>query len=327
MNNNILLIAVVSMGGLGVFFGVVLALASKKFAVQVDERIAKTREILPGANCGACGFAGCDAFAEAVVNREAPLTGCTAGGPDVSNKIAQVLGIDCDTEQVRKYAKVLCSGDCQKSKDKYIYIGLQDCNAAVQLAGGSKSCQYGCLGLGSCVKACNFNAITIVNGIAVVDQNKCTGCGKCIDECPKGLIELVPETSRVQVYCKSEDRGKTVKQNCQVGCIGCRICVRECKFDAISFDDNLAHIDYEKCTNCMVCAEKCPTGAIHAEFAKRRVANIDEDKCIGCTLCKKECKFDAIEGEKKQPHKVLEDKCVGCGQCEVRCPKDAISMK
>jgi electron transport complex protein RnfB len=222
---------------------------------------------------------------------------------------------------------VICCGDNNNAKEKYEYQGIQDCKAAEMLAGGSKSCRYGCTGLGTCVRECPFDAIHVVNGVAVVDEDKCTACKKCIAVCPKQIIELVPVSKKVRVLCKNLEKGKSVMNVCKVGCIACQKCVKACKFDAIHVENNIAKIDYEKCVNCMMCAEVCPTKTIYANFADRKKAFIDEDKCIGCTICKKHCNFEAIEGELKGKHKVLDDKCVGCSQCSVKCPKDAIEMK
>jgi electron transport complex protein RnfB len=312
---------------MGLLFGALLAFASKKFSVETDPRIEDIRNVLPGANCGACGYPGCDGFAAAVAAGVAPVDGCTVGGAAVAKEVGSIMGIEVAAKE-KLLARVLCQGDCEAAKDKYEYKGVRDCVAASMLADGPKGCRYGCLGLGTCVRACPFDAIYISDkGLAVVDWDKCTGCGKCVQACPKGLIELIPESSLVQVLCISKDPGKEVRDNCKVGCIGCRQCVRACRFDAIEFADNLARIDYSKCVNCMLCAEKCPTGTIYADFAKRKVAVIDEEKCIGCTACKRACKFDAIEGAVREKHRVLQDKCTGCEQCVKKCPVDAIHME
>ncbi|MGI6189588.1 MAG: RnfABCDGE type electron transport complex subunit B [Caldicoprobacteraceae bacterium] len=323
----VVLTSLLSLGGMGLLFGALLAFASKKFSVETDPRIEAIRDALPGANCGACGYPGCDGFAAAVAAGEAPVDGCTVGGAAVANNVGIIMGIEVDAKE-RQAARVLCQGDCENAKNKYEYRGVQDCVAASMLADGPKECRYGCLGLGTCVRACPFDAIYISEkGIAVVDSGKCTGCGICVQACPKNLIELIPESSLVQVLCISKDPGKQVRDYCKAGCIGCRLCVRACRFDAIEFADNLARIDYSKCVNCMMCAEKCPTGTIYADFAKRKTAVIDEEKCIGCTACKRVCKFDAIEGAVKEKHRVLQDKCTGCGLCVEKCPVDAISME
>lgn len=323
---NIVLWPVVTLGGLAIFFGMVLAFASKKFAVEVDPRVTDIRNVLPGANCGGCGFAGCDALAEAIVRGDAAITACPVGGSELAAKIAALMGVEAGSME-KQVARVICCGDKNNAKEKYEYFGIEDCKAAEMLAGGSKSCRFGCTGLGTCVKACPFDAIHVVNGVAVVDEEKCTACKKCIAVCPKNIIELVPVSKEVRVLCKNTEKGKAVMEACKVGCIACQKCVKACKFDAIVFENNLARIDYSKCVNCMMCAEACPTKTIYANFKNRKKAFIDDEKCIGCTICKKHCNFEAIEGELKGKHKILEDKCVGCSQCGVKCPKKAIEMK
>lgn len=321
-----LLLPVLSLGSMSLVFGAGLALASRKFAVEKDPRADAIREILPGANCGGCGHPGCDGFAAAVVLGKAPVNGCPVGGCTVAEKIGAIMGVKVSVAE-RNVARVLCQGDCNQAIDKFKYEGIEDCVAASMLSEGPKGCKYGCLGLGTCERVCPFDAIHVNDkGIAVVDRDKCTACNKCVVACPKNIIELIPESSEVQVACISNDKGKDVKANCKVGCIGCQICVKACKFDAITFENNLAKIDYEKCVNCMVCAEKCPTKSIYADFSKRKTASIDQELCTGCTLCKRKCQFEAIEGERREKHHILEDKCTGCSQCTQVCPTKAISM-
>lgn len=253
---------VISVGALAVIFGAILGFSSKKYAVDSDPRVEKIRTVLLGANCGACGCAGCGAFAEAVASGHATYKDCSPGGNSTALQIAEIMGIDASLS-AKKVAFVRCAGTCDKAKNDYIYDGLESCMAASMLAtGGSKSCSYGCLGLASCQQACPFHAIEMVDGIAVIDPEKCASCEKCISTCPKNLIEMVPDIKKVRVACHSKDKGKEVKSNCAVGCIGCKICQKNCKFDAITVEDNLALIDYEKCTLCMECVQKCPTKAI-----------------------------------------------------------------
>lgn len=264
-----LLLPVLSLGGLSFLFGAGLSLASKKFEVAKDSRIDAVREALPGANCGACGYPGCDGLAAAIVEGRAPISACTVGGSPVAAKVGSIMGVEAEVMQ-KMVARVLCQGDCDQAIDKYRYRGIADCVAASMLADGQKGCSYGCLGLGTCERVCPFDAIHVnQKGIAVVDKEKCTACNKCVVACPKNVIELIPTSSEVQVTCNSRDKGKDVKAYCKVGCIGCRICVKACPFDAMSFNHNLAKIDYEKCTNCRVCAEKCPTHAIYADFSEK----------------------------------------------------------
>ncbi len=253
---------VVVLGGMGLLFGILLSVASNVFAVEVDPRVEAVRAALPGANCGACGYPGCDGLAEAIASGEAPVNACPVGGSAVAQSVGEIMGVNAANVE-RQVAVVLCQGDCEKAKEKFIYQGMQDCLAASVLQGGSKMCSFGCLGCGTCEYVCKFDAIKIVDGLAIIDKEKCTACLKCIGACPKGIIELVPYKNEHIVKCKSKDIGKEVRNNCSVGCIGCQICVKNCPVDAIGFENNLAKIDYDKCINCGICAKKCPTKAIY----------------------------------------------------------------
>ncbi len=252
----------IAIGGIGIVFGLILSYAGEKLKVEEDERIPLVRDVLPGANCGGCGFAGCDAFAAAVVEGKAPCNGCPVGGSETAAAVAEVMGLEA-TAGDRTVAYVKCNGTCDTAKEDYDYFGVADCNIMTSLPGGTqKTCKYGCMGGGSCVKACDFDAIHLVNGVAVVDEKKCVSCGACVKACPKALIEIVPEKMEVRVNCSSKAHGKVVKDSCSVGCIGCKICEKNCGFDAIHVNDNLAKVDYDKCTLCGVCVTKCPTKAI-----------------------------------------------------------------
>lgn len=257
-----ILFSALSIGGLGLVFGLGLGYASKKFAVEVDPLIPVVREALPGANCGACGFAGCDAFAKGIVEGTAPINGCPVGGKECIITLSEIMGVE-PVEASKEVAYVKCQGNNTLAREKYIYNGIYDCKNASFLQGkGSKGCAYGCIGLGSCVKACEFDAIDIIDGIAVINSSKCVGCKQCVITCPKELIAMVPDDSKIRVTCASLAKGKGVKENCAVGCIACRLCVKACEFDAIVVDNNVAIIDYDKCTQCGACFTKCPTKAI-----------------------------------------------------------------
>ncbi len=257
-----IILAAAVVGILGILIGVFLGIASEKFEVETDEKELLIRNELPGNNCGGCGYAGCDALAKAIAEGEAGVGDCPVGGPDVAARIGAIMGVDGGTSE-KKVAFVKCKGTCDKTKVQYNYYGIDDCKKATVVPGrGDKACTYGCMGYGSCVKACAFDAIHVVDGIAVVDKEKCVACGMCVSACPNNLIDLVPYKAETLVQCNSHDKGKDVKVKCEVGCIGCTICVKQCEFDAIHMENNLAVIDYDKCTNCRKCAEKCPVKVI-----------------------------------------------------------------
>jgi Na+-translocating ferredoxin:NAD+ oxidoreductase RNF subunit RnfB len=262
MNVTAIIFAAAVVGGTGLVVGLLLGIASEAFKVPVDEKEVAVRACLPGNNCGGCGFPGCDGLAKAIAQGEAPVNACPVAGPNGAAAIAEVMGVEAG-DAVKQVAYVKCAGTCEVAKEKYDYSGVQDCTAAMVTPGaGPKSCAYGCMGLGSCVKACDFDAIHVINGIAVVDKEKCVACGKCIATCPKALIELIPYEATVAVQCNSKDMGKDVKASCSVGCIGCRMCTKVCEFDAITVENNVAHIDQSKCTGCGACAAKCPVKII-----------------------------------------------------------------
>ena len=256
MNITNIIYAVAILGALGLLFGIALSLASIFFHVKEDERVEKIIEILPGANCGACGFAGCESFAKAVVEGSANPGGCAPGGEEAASAISEVIGRDAGF--VKQVARIKCSGTCEHAPLRYDFDGLSDCRAAARFGGGPKACLYGCVGLGSCIKTCINNAISIIDGIAVIDENLCGGCGSCVAVCPKNLIELVPASSRYFVSCASKNKGPEMKELCDTGCIGCKICQKNCPEDAIEIENNLAKIDPDKCKNCGICADKCP---------------------------------------------------------------------
>ena len=253
-----IIIAAAVVGILGILIGIFLGIASEKFKVEVDEKEILVRNELPGNNCGGCGYAGCDALAKAIAAGQAEVGACPVGGASTAEKIGAIMGVAGGTAE-KKVAFVKCKGTCDKTKVQYNYYGVDDCKKVSVVPGaGEKACTYGCMGYGSCVKACAFDAIHVVDGVAVVDKEKCVACGKCVSSCPNHLIELVPYKAEHLVQCSSHDKGKDVKSVCESGCIGCTLCTKQCEFDAIHMEDNLAVIDYEKCTNCGKCAEKCP---------------------------------------------------------------------
>jgi H+/Na+-translocating ferredoxin:NAD+ oxidoreductase subunit B len=320
-------VTLIVLAGLGIVFGVALALVAARFVVKVDPKVEQVRETLPGANCGACGFAGCMGYAEAVVgNPDVAVHMCAPGKDAVAEKIAEITGKKAEKVEP-KIARVFCQGGLSRSQRKYIYAGVQDCTAAVLAAGGDKSCDYGCLGFGTCMRACPFDAITMsADNLPIINPHKCTACGKCVAACPKQVIELAQASKAVVISCHSRDKGIDVKKKCQVGCIACGICVRTCPVDAIKIDNNLARIDHSKCIVCGLCVKKCPTNAIFDYISVRPKAYIDPAKCLGIDVCEKVCPVNAISGDIRSVHIVNQEKCIGCRMCEARCPKKAITM-
>jgi len=320
-------ITLVVLAGLGIVFGVALAIVAARFVVKVDPKVERVRETLPGANCGACGFAGCMGYAEAVVgNPDVAVNMCAPGKSAVAEKIAEITGKKAEKIEP-KIARVFCQGGTSLSQRKFIYTGVLDCTAAVLAAGGDKSCEYGCLGYGTCMRACPFGAITMSeDNLPLISPEKCTACGKCVAACPKQVIELAQASKAVVISCHSRDKGVDVKKKCQVGCIACGICVRTCPVDAIKIDNNLARIDHSKCIVCGLCVKKCPTHAIFDYIPLRPKAYIDPAKCQGIDVCEKVCPVNAITGEIRSVHVVDQEKCIGCRMCESRCPKKAITM-
>lgn len=255
---------VVVMGSLGLIFGVLLAFASQKFEVELDPRQLQVRAALPGANCGGCGYAGCDAYAEAIVADGAKINFCAPGGKALVEKLAVIMGLDAAAEEPR-VAFLKCLGSSEKTVKDSVYVGIADCRQAAVVPGkGPNSCQFGCMGLGTCVRACVFGAMSLQNGLAVVNTEKCVGCGTCVASCPREVLTLVPRKTKVTVACNSTFRGPDVKKVCTAGCIGCTMCVRICPVQAVSMKVPmaLAEIDSQKCINCGLCAEKCPAKCI-----------------------------------------------------------------
>jgi len=318
--------SVVSLTGLAAAFGAMLAYASRVFAVRRDPRVEKVLAALPGVNCGACGFPGCQGFAEAAVKGDvAEGAVCPPGGNETMVKVAEILGTE-HAQLVPKVAVVHCAGGASTSVQRVTYEGIEDCRAALLVGGHPKACIFGCLGLGTCRSVCPFGAIAIdEEGRVRIDAKRCTGCGKCVEACPVGIIELAPRDMRVHVRCSSHDKGPAAKKVCSVACIACQLCVKKCPHGAIRMDDNLAVIDYTKCTNCGICAAVCPTKAIIDEVKVRPKALIGS-RCEGKGRCKEVCPVKAITGEPGQRHEVSRGACIGCGLCLDVCPTRAITM-
>lgn len=252
-----ILYSVAIIGAIGLVGGILLAVISHLCDTgEENERLAAIRDALPGANCGACGFAGCDSYAEAVENGSAEPNLCAPGGSDAAAKLSEILGVEIDITP--KVAKVNCNGCDENAESKYNYTGMISCKAATALGGGMKSCNFGCLGLGDCVNVCDFGAISVKDGVATVDENLCGGCGRCAKTCPKQVISIVPKKKAAVIPCNNKEKGGAARKNCKVACIGCSACVRACEFGAVKVENFLATVDSEKCTACGKCIDACP---------------------------------------------------------------------
>lgn len=321
-----ILIAAGIMGALGLLFGAVLSIIGQKFSVPVDPVQQSVRELLPGANCGACGYPGCDGYATAVASGKAPVNSCPVGGDSVSAKIGEVMGVRADA-QVKMAAMVMCRGGMDRCGTRFTYEGPQDCKSAVLVASGDKACAYSCLGFGDCQKACPYGAITINDQrLAVVDETKCKGCTMCVASCPRGILKMMPTGHAIRRKCSTKDRGKAVRDICETGCVSCGKCERMCKFGALKMVNGLPEVDHDKCVGCMQCADNCPTYALKARESERKHAVINLRKCDACDECAKVCQFSAIIRNDEGKHIVIDWNCTGCGQCVGACKHKCIKL-
>lgn len=260
-----ILIALGVVGGISLILGILLALFIKLFGIEEDERAKNIRACLPGINCGACGFKGCDDYAAALAEGKAKPNLCVPGAEDTANAIGDLLGIEVEAPK-DVVAFVHCNGTCDATSKKATYDGISSCKAASMIYGGPDACKYGCLGCGDCAAACMSNAICIKDGIARVDTRLCVGCGLCVSTCPKKIISMVPQETAVAVYCSNKDKGADARKACKNACIACKKCEKACPNGAITVVDNCALIDYTKCTGCKACVEGCPTGCLKEVF-------------------------------------------------------------
>ncbi len=257
-----ILIAAGIVTAIGLVCAVVLVLAANFFAVESDQTVSQIRECLPGANCGACGYAGCDGYAEALAaDKSVSSNLCVPGGDSTAKNIADILGVEAQ-DVIEMVAVVHCLGDCEHTSNKMDYVGVQSCKAAASMYGGMGKCDFGCLGLGDCLAVCPNDAICFQNGVAHINPQSCVGCGLCTRACPHHLISLVDATKNVFVTCNNTEKGAVAKAKCSNACIGCKKCEKACPQNAASVLDNLARIDYSKCSNCTLCAQACPVGCI-----------------------------------------------------------------
>lgn len=266
-----IIIPAVIVAVVGLIAAVILTIASKLMYVPVDEEVAAIREVLPGANCGACGFAGCDDYAAAFGENPALSTAlCPVGGSSIASQIAGILGVDA-AEADEKVAMVMCQGNYGVTRQIMEADRIHTCKEAKMFYGGQWACPYGCLGLGDCFNVCKFDAIRVENGVARINRDKCVGCGACDDVCPNNIISMVNKKNLVFVACKSMEKGAKTRKTCENGCIGCMKCQKTCKFEAIKVENNVAQVDLEACKNCGLCEKECPTGAI-VNYRKKKAA-------------------------------------------------------
>ncbi len=258
---NAFLFAVIIVAAIGIIAGLILAVASIIMHVPTDEKAEAILEILPGANCGACGYSGCSGYAAALAKGEAETNLCSPGGPDLVAELAALTGGAAGAIEA-KTAMVMCIGSLDVTTTRMDYDGIQTCTAAAQTGGGNMSCTYGCLGFGDCVNVCDYNAIVVQNGVARVIPQNCVACTMCVKECPRALISMVPIRAQAVVRCSNCDKGAMANKVCKVSCIGCMKCVRVCEDDAIKVVNFNATIDPSKCTNCGKCVEACPKKCI-----------------------------------------------------------------
>ncbi len=242
---------------MGILFGILLVVISKVFAVEEDRRVKDITEALPGANCGACGYAGCADYADAIVNKGAPMHACLPGGANAAASIGEIMGVSVSASE-RMIPVLHCNGTCDATERKFDYDGIQTCTAAKRYYGGTGVCAYGCMGLGECASVCDHDVITMKNGIPTFCTENCVACNKCAKVCPNGLIELRPEKNKVDVHCSSRSKGKSAIDICANSCIGCKKCEKVCRFGAVIVENNYPIIDYDKCKSCGLCVKECP---------------------------------------------------------------------
>lgn len=259
-----ILIPALLAGGIGLLAAVILTLASRFMGVKANETEKEVLEALPGVNCGACGYPGCEGYAKALAEGKTTATNlCVPGSDGVSRKISAILGVEFE-DVVEKTAFVHCRGDCNRNKEKALYQGISSCAAAKGVFGGKGACTQGCLGYGDCAAACPVNAICMENGIAHINGNKCIGCGICVKICPNRIITLFDGTEKAAIACSNTEKGAATRKKCDAGCIACTKCAKVCPADAITIENNLSRIDYEKCIRCGKCIEVCPVNCIVA---------------------------------------------------------------
>ncbi len=267
MDFNMILFAVLIVAGIGLILGLILAVVSALMAVPKDEKVEAIAEALPGANCGACGFSGCEGYAKALASGEATLGKCSPGGEECVKAISEILGVE-STAVEKKTALVHCAGSTDNTDEKMKYQGVMSCRAAMMLHGGMSSCNFGCIGLGDCVNVCPYGAISLCNGVAHIEPELCKGCSMCVAACPKKLISFVPLKEMAVVRCQNCQKGADARKVCKSACIGCKKCEKVCEAGAVKVENFVAYVDASKCTGCMKCVEACSQGSITAFLQK-----------------------------------------------------------
>lgn len=320
------IVPVIIVGSIGLLFGIGFGIVSKKLRVHSDPRIEKIESVLPNTNCGVCGYPGCSAFAQAVSESKTEITGCIPGGPETADRLEEILGIDVQPAEAMM-AVVHCKGGINETRNRSLYEGIKDCNAAVLAGNGSKVCSDGCLGLGTCVQACPFDALYINdNSVAVVVPEKCSGCGQCVSVCPRNIIEIIPKVHKIFIACSNHEHGTKIKKYCSVGCTSCTLCIKATPSGAITMENNLPILDYSKGENFISAAYKCPSKCF-ADLVKARPKGNIDTKCDGCGKCVPVCPVKgAVNGESGDRHTIDKNKCIGCGICLDSCHIHAISL-
>ncbi len=281
---------------------------------------------LPGLDCGACGYAdGCRGYARSLVRGNTDLGLCPVGGQTLRLRLSEILE-DRETSQRSQVAVIACLGDPTISRQRFHYSGVDSCRAAAIIYGGPKECLYGCLGLGDCLQACPYGAISWSGrGFPKVDFAKCRGCGRCVDHCPKDIIMLVPRAQQILMACSNQGLAEGLPGRCRAGCTSCAVCIEACPYGAIYWHGSLPQIDYARCRSCSICVYKCPSKTFIDRIPIRPTAFIGL-QCNGCQMCKVVCPTDCIVGKKGDHHKVMRGQCIGCGQCYEVCPVRAVTM-